>query len=1128
MKLRYILGRSGSGKTSLIYKNIKDELMKNSDKKLILLVPEQFTLQTEYELISSLKVEGIMSLEVLSFGRLAYKVLNEVGGIRKTTVNELGKIMILKRLFDIHQDDLNIYKKASKQNGFLADFSKFVSELKKNDIHPLDLNQKIDSFNEESILKKKIQDISFMYNKFDEYMKDRYTDEDDKFNLFIEKLDESEFLNGCEIWVDSFYGFTAQQYRIIEKLINKAERVNITLTYDKEEGYDKDLFIPTEKTYEKLKEIALNNEVDIEEVVLNEKLEHKNNELVHLEKQINSYPFNKYSYDINNIKLFSGLNPFSEVERIAAEIVSLVREKNYRWRDIIVVTGSIENYSSIVKKVFNEYEIPYFIDEKRNIMNNLIIKLIMSTLAIVSRNFKYEDVFRFIKTGFSDLNKEELEILENYTLRYGIFGNKWFEDFKYGEEDLDKVNEIRVKFITPFIKFKEKLKNSKSVSDITKDVFEFLIDIGIEEKLNDFIEELKDRKNFEYVNENTQIWNIVIEVFDQIVEILGDKKMNIKEYMNVLESGYMEYKIGIIPPTIDQVLVGNIERSKSHSVKALFVIGVNDGVLPSGLQDKGIILDDEKQVMLDLGLKLSSDSESRSYEERFSIYTMFSKPTEYLWISYALSDSEGKSLRPSILIDRFKSIYPKINLQSDIIINDELKLNYISKPTSTFKYLIESLREFVEGGSLNDTWRDVYGWYYNNSYWEERLKHAVEGLFHDNHVGYINENLARSLYDVPFRSSISRLEKFINCPFSHFINYGLKPEERKEYKVRTPDVGRLFHLAVERFSKKIQNNNIDWKEISKNQSDSLVEEIVDDIIPDFQNNVLDSTHRYKYLVKKLKRISKRAVWILTEHLKNGEFTPLLHEYGFGDGNYDAPPMIIELPNGEEIRLEGRIDRIDILNDDKGNFVKIIDYKSGSKKFSLSDVYYGLQIQLVVYLDAVLNDKSNFIKDELHPGGIFYFKIDDPMIKADDINEDLLEEEIMKKLKMDGIIVKDIDVIKAMDNSIESKNSSNIIPVSLKKSGEISKTSSVIEEKELGDVINHVKTLISEVGVEILKGNVKIEPCKTQQVVTCDYCQFISICQFDNKIENNKYKNLKKLKDNEALDKIKDERGEIDA
>lgn len=1131
MKIRYILGRAGSGKTQKIFEEINYKFKKGGDHKLLLLVPEQFTLQTEFDLIKANELPGIMRIEVISFERLAHKVFDEVGGLKKIDINELGKIMVLKRLFDKYSKELEVYTKASKQEGFLESFCTLITELKRNDIYPEVIKEVLESFEEESMLTRKLKDIGFMYSKFNDYMDGRYTDEEDKISMLIDKIDEAKFLNKSEIWIDGFSGFTSQEYRVLEKLILKSEKVNITLTRNTDNNSkDKSLFTPTDETFKKIREIAYRHDVKETQTIL-EKEPSKPLELQHFEKQIYAFPYKKYSKTVDNIEIFSATNQYTEIENAACKIVSLVRDKGYRWKDIALVNGDMQTYGLTIKRVFSEYDIPFFIDEKRSVMNNPIIKLILSSLDILSRNYKYDDVFRFIKTGFCALNKTEAERLENFVLKAGIEGSKWFSDFKYqGEkpEDLSEINEIRTKFITPFKEIKDKLKGRKLVSEFSNFLFEFLSILEIEQKLDIWIETLKERGKLEYVNEYTQIWNTVMEVLNQLVEILGDTKVNVGEYKRILEAGFSQYKVGIIPPTIDQVLVGNLDRSRSHNIKALFVVGVNDGVLPSGQNDDGLLLDEEKILVKEKGIPLLSDNETKLKEEEFSIYTALAKPSEYLWISYALSDPEGKALRPSILIERIKKIYPKLQLESDIVkgnieLDEKRQLNLVSMPRPTFKYLIENLRLKIDDNPVLELWDEVYNWYYNNKQWDSRRNMMIEGLFHNNQEGYIGKEKAKDLYNTPLKSSISRLEKFVNCPFAHFIGYGLNPQERKEYKINNPDIGRLFHDSMENFAKKLSIEDLEWRNIDKEKCEEIVENIVEELASNFGYNILESSYRYKYLINKLKRVSKRAAWTLTEHIKKGDFTPSLYEVEFGEGDFSMiPPIIIELPDGEEIKLEGRIDRVDMLKNEDGSYVKIIDYKSGNKKFSLSDVYYGLQIQLIVYLDAVLKSKDKLRIDEAHPGGVFYFKLDDPMIESDDDDTQTIEKEIMKKLKMDGIVTKDIKVAKAMDKDIETERNSLVIPANLKKDGSFSKNSSVIEEADVYGLIKHVRNLVVEIAGEILKGNIKIQPCKIDNNISCSYCQYGSICQFDRNFENNEFRTIKKLKDDEVLRKIKAE------
>ncbi|KAB3533441.1 helicase-exonuclease AddAB subunit AddB [Alkaliphilus serpentinus] len=1122
MGIQFIIGRSGVGKSHHMYTEIKKKIEENH-KKLYLIVPEQFTLQAERDLITKGNLEGIMGIEVLSFTRLAYRVLNETGGLTRIHINEIGKNMILRKLILQMEKDLSIYKKTARQPGFVEKLNRVITEMKQQDIQASHLKQQLEAMKEEGILKLKLSDITVIYEAFNAYLENKYIDTEDHINLLIANLDNTNLFDDAIIWVDGFYQFTPQTIRILEKLMKKSQQLNILLTMDpKDEERDGDLFQLTKQTFNKIRAVA--NGLKLPQEIVKLSLEGnqyvrslKTPELIHLEEELYAYPFNQYREDIDFIKGFAASNRFAEVENVAAEIIRLVRDKGYRWRDIAVVGGSIGDYQMVLKSAFQEYQIPYFLDEKRNIDDHPIIQLILSVLDICIGGYRHHDVFRYLRTGFSDLPRDQWEELENYCLQYGIKGKKWTKEFQYeGDYDLVEIENSRKLCMKPIINLVETLGSKGKISELSKGLYYFLKDLKIEDKLNSWIETLKEKGLFDYVNENTQIWNTLMEILDQLNEILGEEEITIKEYRDILESGFSSTEIGVIPSTIDEVLIGNIQRSRSHDIKALFLIGVNDGIIPSIGEDEGLLNHQERSLLMEVGFEFGHQPDSHLYEEKFNIYASLTKASQYLWISYALADQEGRALRPSILMDTFKKLYPRLKVHSDVVNSLSQQLQLIASPQSTFKYLIENLRLLIDRKGFEDIWWDVYQWYFENPLWQDKRQRAVEALFHDNQVDYINGEKAKELYTNLLYTSVSRLERYAGCPFSHFVAYGLKPTDRRVYEINSPDMGIIFHQTMETFEKEIINRGHLWHEIDQDCCHQLVDEIIDDMAENFQNGILYSSHRYQYLIKRLKRISRRALWTLTCHLKKGGFIPFGHEITFGKGGI-LPPMVMKLPSGEEIHLEGRIDRVDFYEDENGSHVKIIDYKSGNKDFQLTEVYYGLQLQLMVYLDVLLS-MSNFLKrDKIHPAGVFYFKIDDPLIRTTERGVESIERAINKELKMKGMVIKDINIIKEIDREINK--SSDVIPVGLNKGDEISKNSSVLSHEDFKKVLTHVRQVIEDIAGEIMKGRVAIEPCKRGKIPFCNYCQYSSICQFDKTLENNQYRVLKDLKDEEIIDRI---------
>lgn len=1135
MSIRYVFGRSGKGKTHYILEEIKKRLQEDPDHKLILIVPDQFTLQAERDLMEKLDLPGILKVEVLSFTRLAHNVLNDVGGRTRVHINDQGKSMVLRKVIDAGEKHLTIYRKISQQEGFIEKFCQLLCELKQHDVMPKDLVNQGESLGQDSILRSKLQDIAYIYEQFDQALQGNYIDTEDYMNMMAEKIEQAQFLKGAEIWIDGFSTFTPQIYRILEKLMLAAKRVTVTFTMEfMRQERDGDLFKISEANYERLHEIALGLGLPGEIIDLDKMVYHdikKSPELLHIEGELYAYPYERYLGEIENLEIFAGINLHTEIETMAAQILSLIRDKGYRWNDIAVVCGDLEGYGTLIKRVFEEYEIPYFLDQKRPISNNPLILFLLSALVTIQRGYRYEDTFRLLKTGFGGLSNEEYEELENYVIRYGIQGNRWREAFDRGEQDIiEKMNTWRLRFINPIEKLEKKMKGKKTVEEMTRALYDYLEEVNVHGKLQDWIEGLREKGQYEHVNENTQIWNIIMDTFDQMVEILGDQSMTLKEYIRILDAGFASLEVGIIPTTIDQILIGNIQRSKSHDIKALFVLGVNDGVLPLGKDEDGILAEGEKMVMKEMGLSLGTDRERKAYEEKFNIYSAFSRPSAYLWLSYALADQEGKAMRPSILIDRVKKIFKGIQVKSDVVNDVQRQLHMIATKNSTFKYLVENMRLKLDGKPMEDMWWDVYEWYYGQEGWKSKREAITEGFFHQNQIEYLGDHRAKALYQSPIRSSVSRLEQFVNCPFAHFVKYGLRPKERDFFKVEAPDIGELFHHAMEGFTKELKDSGQNWRELDRSQCDEMMDRVIDGVVPNYNHGVMFSTHRYKYLVNRLKRISRRAVWTMTEHLKRSSFEPMGFEVSFGQEGY-YPPIEIELADGEKLYLEGRIDRVDILEEDEACYIKIMDYKSGNKDFSLSNVYHGFELQLMIYLDAVLSHHGNTGKKMARPAGIFYFKIDDPMVNTDVKVAETIEKEIRRRLKLKGLTLRDVRIVRELDQAIDGY--SDMIPVALNKNGEFYKNSSAVDGETFTALIGHVRGLVREITHEMMKGNVRIAPSKNNKQIACEYCSYKGVCQFDNLFEDNQYRNIEKLSDEEVMKRITprgegvDENGKMD-
>lgn len=1140
MTLRFIFGGAGSGKSYTCIDEIKKRNIQGVKNPLILLIPEQLSFKAEKMLLEQIGCTGVNNVYVFSFKRLAHSILSEVGGVTHKNLTNTGKAIIIDKILQDSKDELRVFSLSAKQKGFVNNVISMINEFKTYNVKVEDINDVKNNLQGSSLLLDKLFDASLIYDRYNLALGTENFDPADTLTFLNNKIDESKFLKDAEIWIDEFYGFTPQQYKIIEKLLKTCSKVNITLPYKggksvkREDEIDvTDAFYSVFYTENQILRLASENNISYEKpLILKGNPKNENNyrfinsyELGYLEKNYFNIGAVPYEKDVKDIKIFKGLNTYSEIEHVAKEICTLCRVHNYRFKDIAVVTRNLDNYEDIIKAIFVNYDIPFFLDMKKDIDNNPLIIMIKSALEIILRNFSYESVFRYLKSGFVDISMEDVDILENYVIAYGINGEKKYLDDFYWKEDL--VKEKKNNFIIPVINLKNKLKKNKIASDKCKAIFEFLEELNIWDKLDVKIKTFKEEDRINEAREYSSIWNLLIELLDEIVKVLGDEEIRLDQFITLFNMGISSHEMGIIPPALDQVTIGDIQRIRTQDIKALFIVGVNDGIFPMSIKEEGIFNDLDKITFESNGVKISNNTETAMYEEQFLIYTALTLPSEKLMLSYPIADFEGKTMRQSIVISRIKSILRNIKEESDIVENlNSDKFENVTSVVPTFNNLIMKIRNYIDTEEISDIWSEVYKYFMSNESYKEKAKIIFNGFSYKNVVDAINSEKAKNLYDGGEYFSVSKIEKYTRCPFAYFIQYGLKAKERKVYAFSAPDLGSFMHNVLDTFSKDMKKEGLEWSQIDKVYCENKVSSIIDVIMQEDKSFVLNSSSRYKYMSERLKRILIRAIVTIMEQINLGEFKPEGYEISFGIGDSDYPPIEIELSNGEVVKLIGRIDRIDKLVEGNNVYYRIIDYKSGSKKFRLSDVYYGLQVQLLTYLDAILTSKNSFGENS-KPAGVLYFKLDDPIIGIDESKSDEeIKKEILKELKMKGLLVKDADILKEMDETLSEGAKSNIIPAGLKKDGDFTADSSVLSYDGFNALRDHVKKEVVDACEDMLSGDISINPCKIHDEDPCAYCSLSSICQFDLSFEENKYRVLKAKKDKEIV-KILEEGEEAD-
>lgn len=1110
MPLKIVYGTSGTGKSNYLFQEISEKLNKSSHK-IYIITPEQFSFTLEKKLLEVSQNDAVLQAEVLTFKRMAYRILNEVGGKTKTMLGESGRTMLLSHILFQEKGELSFLGK-SEENVELLE--RQITELKKHHISVESLKQVTEN-TENRYLQEKLKDISLVYEKYRKNIQENYIDENDTLDILAEELENSQDFKSCDIYIDEFVGFTPQEYAILKVLLKISHEVTITVCTDslqKSAFPDTDVFYANKKTVEKLFELAKQQGVEVsQKVYLKDEKRFHSPELQHISQNIYAPFYTKYEEIPKNLSLFLANNPYSEIEHIAVQIIKLVKEEKYHYQDIAVITKNIEQYASLCKAIFDQYQIPIFIDQKKDLSQNVLVKLVISLLDVFAKNWSYEAVFSYLKTNFTSLSKEEISYLENYCLKWGIKGNKWYEkEWDFYDEPEEKRQQIlfaREQTIQPLLAFKAKLKGLKTVKEITKAIYEFLLENQIDQKLEEKSKRLEAIGELENAKEYETSWKILMELLDEIVLVLGDTNVSFEMYIKILKMGLKSSDLGKIPGTADQVTMGDVDRSRSHKVKAVFMIGMNDGVFPNAKKEEGFLDDQDREILKEQGIELAKGSLEQLYDDNFNIYKAFTTAEEKMFLSYVSSDIDGKSLRPSMLINKIKRMFPKLEEASDII----ERQSEILLDSTTLDELLVQLRKFCLGEAIAPVWFLAYHYY--EIYEPEKLKHALKALQITNQPKALEKELLQKFYGDTLKTSVSRLEQYESCAFSYYLKYGLKLQDKDLLKVEAVDTGSFMHEVIDRFFEYLAEENLSVKKIEDEEISKITENIVENLLQEKRYYIFNAIPKYRVLASRLKRVIIKSMKYIVDSLKYSEFEVLGHELEFKQGK-EYPPIAFELKDGKKVEITGKIDRVDIAKTADGNYIRIIDYKSSAKNINLNEVVAGLQLQLLTYLDAACK-----IEDVL-PAGVLYFHLLDPMINSDkNMSEQAIVDELRKQFKMQGLILADSKIIRKMDTTLET-GGSNIIPAYLTKDGEVSNKPSTINQKQFENLQKYTEKIIKQISNEILEGNIAITPYYHLQnkKTPCQYCGYQSICQF-NQVNKNTYRYIPNLSKDAVMEKI---------
>lgn len=1097
--LHIYYGRENIDKDKFIFDSIKG--------KTLLLVPDQFTLQAERDAFFYLGARGLMDLEVVSISRLGLKILAETGGGRTTLIDKYGRHMLLTKILSERKEELGIYRGLEKKQSFIEMANNFISELKQYGVSPADLEEICQGLEENTFLRKKLTDIGLIFSDYEAYIKGKYLDSEDYVSLYAEKIAESEKIRGESVWVYGFESFTPKNIQVIGNLLKSAREVNLVMTCG-EQGRDSDLFRLSGSIIGRFCRLAEEEGVPWEKKAIPEsyRIREKAPAILHLEHELYAIPANA-SGEHGGITLVRAASFYSEAESAAAEVLCLVRDEGLEYKDIILICNDLETRGSIIKRVFSQYGIDLFVDKKQSILHNPASQFILSLLDISSKGYRTEDVLRLLKTGLSPLDWEQVEALENYARKFRIRGSRWKKPFtkgagEYGPEELEGIEASRIRLVALVEEFSAGFKKGRTVRERVRQLYQYLEGpCQLPEKLERQMARQMEEGYLTAAGETAQVWGLVVDVLDQFVEIVGDETILADSFGDILKAGLESIEVGLLPPSADGLMMGTMQRTRSGRVKAMLILGANEGLLPASAPSDTILSEDEKRYLAEQEIEICKVDEIRMQEEKLAIYKNLSRPSDKLWVSYSVSDNEGKESKPSPIFNKLRSLYPQLELEMDLVSRGE-PMELLQAEKAGMEHLTAALRQSMETGELAQQWLPAMAWYGER----DRLAKLQEGLFFTNEQEDISRELADALYKKSIYQDLavspSRLEQYSRCPFAHFVGYGLRPGEERVYEVGGREIGDLYHTCLMEVSRWLTDEGVPvndpasrWMTVTKEECEKKIAAILKQEALSYREGILKEGQEETYRTRRLGDICSEISWILIDHVRRGSIRSIAFEQTFGRGR-SIPPVTVNTDQGQ-VFIEGKIDRVDLLEDGK---VKIIDYKTGSEKFSIQEAERGYRLQLMLYLKAAQQEQRE-------PAGVFYFLIREPSVSAEAIRpEELAErvsEEAQKACKMDGVMVDDPQVIR--DIAGDFSGYSDVVPVRQTQKG-VSGTGpgKLLDEETFLQLQKTVDEKVEELCAGLLKGNIALRPKKSGQQSACTYCRYKGICQFDLAFEGCRY------------------------
>lgn len=1131
MSLQFYLGSAGSGKSSKLHNDIALWAKKEPGRNFLFIVPDQFTMQTQIDLVNASLCNGIMNIDVLSFGRLAYRIFEELGCNDQVVMDDTGKSLILRQLSGKLSEKMPVLGANLNKIGYVHEIKSVISEFKQYDVSPKKLEELISFSEGRGMLNAKLKDIKIIYEAFNEYTGNGFITSEETISILTERIKESAIVKDSVVIFDGFTGFTPVQYRLIEQIMEITNRVIFSITIDiNDSPYtlkgEQELFALSRKTIYDLQKLAQGANIpQLPDVMLTTNYRVADKEdLLHLEKHIFRYPMSQYKDIASSITILEQSNPEEEVRWTCRKMKKLVLEEGYSYRDMAVICGEMGAYLDAFKVQASLYDIPVFIDQTNSFVLNPFVEYIRSALNLISENFSYQSVFHFLRSGMLPLDMDEIDKLDNYVLKCGIKGRKKWEnvfsalpyksekDGTVKEENLtalNSLNETRAKVMEILAPI---LIKKGTVSEFIEGLYEFIINNDIENKLRMYADDFANQNLLEKAKEYSQVYKKIVGLLDQMHELLPDEPLSITEFTKIFDSGVTELDIGTIPGGVDRVIVGDIERSRIGKIKILFFLGVNDGAIPKGTGNGGILSDMDREFLKEAQIELSPTPRDQIFSQRLYLYLTLTKPSEHLYISYSRNSLEQKPLKESYLVDMIRRMFPNTNVAD--------KEEDFAGIRDAASYMSSMIRRYSDGLLDKNEVRNIailLRILLDSPATKKRVQDILEAGFYDYKENAISKEVARKIYGEVLSNSVSRLERFSSCQYAHFLTYGMGLFERDEQDFHYNDLGNIYHYCLEEFSKTMQMKGYTLRDYPEEELVVVLDEILERIGVEYKDAVLHKSYSNEYKLGRIRLLLERTLKAARFQLGEGEFLPEEFEYSFN--------RMIDISDETKMLLRGKIDRVDICKKDDKVYVKILDYKSGNKDIELDSLLYGLQLQQPVYMKAALKEIGKRY-EELLPtmSAMLYMHIDNPVINAErEVSDEDILNSINKVMCPTGLVLNEEDNIINLDSGLkEAGSKSSVIPVDKKSDGDFTKASKLISKEDYELISEYVDGKIVNIGRDILNGKISINPKIHGDVDSCKYCEYKDICSFDTKIAGYQKTYLKSLSKDEALEKMREE------